>query len=200
MTGSYHKPDTLYACKPMNTLFASRCLTSLLFVTVMTSCTGNISIAQPSSTQEHIRAGATLVLNETIRFPAYSATVEIQNGQVRSGLFSLDKYYPNCTLELRSQSDSVRMIQADRFIIYKVTTGIEHVMNKPVVVAGPGFHIADGATDDAYITKMYLQSEKQKDVELMSCQHWEDPTSFPRHLTLKQIQQTLGSLFTIEIN
>jgi len=182
----------------MNTLTVSRGLTSLLLVAVLTSCT--TSIAQPSSAREHVRAGATLVLNDTIRFPAYSATVNIQNGQVRSGLFSLDKYYPNCTLELRSQANSARLIKADRFIIYKVTTGIEQVMNKPVVVAGPGFHLADGATDDAYITKMYLKSEKQKDVELMSCQHWEDPTSFPSHLTLKQIQQTLGNLFTLETN
>lgn len=180
-----HKPRTYW-------------FSSLLLFTLLSGCAG--SQAQTRTADEEITIGSALILNDTIRFPPNSASVDIQNGQVRSGLFSIDKYNPNCTLELRSQSSDTRLIRPDRFTIYKINTNIEQVMSQPVMVAGFGFHMADGSTDDIYITRFYLQSEKQKDVELMTCQHWEDPTNFPDYLTRQQIQQTLGSLFTLEAN
>lgn len=170
----------------------------LLLLTLLTGCAG--SVAQTRTAHEDINIGSTLVLNDTIRFPPNSASIDIQNGQVRSGLFSIDKYNPNCTLELRSQSNDTRLIRPDRFTIYRINFNIEQVLNQPVMVAGFGFHMADGSTDDIYITRLYLQSETQKEVELMTCQHWEDPTNFPDYLTRQQIQQTLGGLFTLEAN
>ena len=175
----------------------SRLLTSLLFAASLTGCAGSLA-QQPPTAEEQISIGSTLVLNDTIRFPPYTASMDIQNGQVRSGLFSIDKYRPNCTLELRSQADSTRLIQADRFTIYKISTDIEQVLSRPVMVAGLGINMADGANDESYIIRFYLKSEKQRDVELMTCQHWEDPTGYPAYLTKQQIQQTLGSLFTLE--
>ncbi len=168
----------------------------LLLLIFLCGCAGKASV-QPLA-YEMIKPGATLVLNEAIRFPAYNAAVNIQNGKVKGGLFSIDNYHPNCRLELYSQSPNARIINPDRFTIYKIHTNIEYVMNKPVMLAGRGWHMADGTTDQIYITILYLKSEKQAEVELLSCQHWEDPGHFPTHLSLDQIKQTLDGLFIVE--
>jgi len=163
---------------------------------LLSSCVMNTT--QPTSfAYEILKPGASLVLLQSIRFPGYSAAVTIQYGELRTG-FRLDQYYPNCRLELRSQSPNPRIIEPDRFTIYKVHTNIEYVMNKPVMTAGFGLHLADGTSDQIYSTILYLKSEKQPEVELLSCQRWEDPTNFPEHLSVDQIKQTLDGFFTLE--
>lgn len=160
------------------------------------SCVTNTP-QQSSFAYETLKPGASLILHQPIRFPAYSATITIQYGELRQG-FRLDQYYSNCRLELRSQSPNTRIIEPDRFTIYKIHTNIEYVMSKPVMVAGLGLHLADGTSDQIYSTIFYLKSEKQPEVELLSCQRWEDPTNFPEHLSVDQIRQTLDGFFTLE--
>jgi len=169
---------------------------SLLILIFTAGCTTPSSRQVPYAYEE-LHPGMSLVLHKTIRFPAYTAAITIQTGELKQGL-SLDTYYPNCRLELRSQSPQVQIIEPQRFMIYKIRNHIEYVMSKPVMLAGLGLHTADGTSDQVYSTILYLKSEKQPEVELLSCQHWEDPTSFPHHLTVDQIKQTLDDLFTLE--
>jgi len=49
-----------------------------------------------------------------------------------------------------------------------------------------------------YATLMYLNSEKQKDVYRITCQHWEDVMD-DRHLTIKQMRQAMGDVFTLNL-
>ena len=184
----------------MKTVTLKPWMAGVLLCTTLLGCSAVTTSNQQSYAYELIKPGASLVLHKPIRFPDYSATVNIQAGQIKSGLFSLDNYHPNCRLELRGQSGGIRTIEPDRFTIYKIDTQIEYVMNKnPVKLAGWGLHMANSVSDMVYSTILYLKSEKQPQVELLSCQHWEDPTNFPAHLTLQQISQTLAGLFTIEM-
>lgn len=183
----------------MNTKLNLSWLAALLVVLLLSGCRGT-SMAQQTYAYEVIRPGATLVLHKPIRFPAYSAMVNIQDGEIKSGLFALDQYYPNCRLELRSQSDEVRTIQPDRFTIYKISDHIEYVMRRPVMVAAWGIDLANSVSDEIYSTILYLKSAQQPDVELISCQHWVDPTDFPAHLNLREIQKALDGLMTLENN
>ena len=183
----------------MNTILNYPWYTALLVALFLGGC-NSAATMQPTYAYEIIKPGATLTLQRAIRFPAYSATVNIQNGEIKGRLFSLDQYYPNCRLELKSQASEPRIIQPGRFTIYKITNYIEYVMQRPVKLAGRGINLVNSATDQIYITTLHLKSDQQTEVELLSCQHWEDPTSFPAHLSLKQIQQTLDGLMTLETN
>jgi hypothetical protein len=49
-----------------------------------------------------------------------------------------------------------------------------------------------------YATLMYLNSDKQKDVYRLTCQHWEDVMD-DRHLTISQMRGAMGDVFTLEI-
>ena len=144
-----------------------------------------------------IKPGSILIVNEPIRVAAGSAWVYIQNGQ--AGRYNIiDQYYANCRMEMKRPANKTRIIQPDQFIISRIATTIESVLAKPIVMASLGYNMSFSATADNYITIFYLKSSKQPDVELMSCQHWEDPTVFPKFLTSKQIIETLGALVTIK--
>jgi hypothetical protein len=183
----------------MHTIFKYTWLTVLLVALLLSGCRSTATIQQTYA-YESIKPGATLSLQRAIRFPADTAAVNIQNGEIRSRQFSLNQYYPNCRLELKSQPSEPLTIQPGRFTIYKITHHIEYVMRDPVRVAGWGINLFNSDTDEIYSTTLYLKSTEQAEVELLSCQHWEDPTDFPVHLTLKQIRQTLHGLMTIETN
>ena len=171
-------------------------LAAVLVVLSMAGCRST-AMSQPTYAYETIKPGSTLVLHSSIQFPAFSAAVDIQYGNIRSG-FGLDQYRPHCRLEMKSQSDQARLIRPGSFSIYKISNYIEYVMLQPIKVAGRGVNLTSSVTDEIYSTTLYLKSEQQPEIELLACQHWEDPSNFPAHLTLEQIQQTLDGLMTIE--
>ncbi len=183
----------------MNAFVQISWLAALLTTLLLSGCRGT-AMTQQTYAYEEIKPGATLVLRKAIRFPAYTAAVNIQDGEIKSGLFALDQYHPNCRLELKSQAHEARTLQPGRFTIYKVSTYIEYVMRQPLKVAGWGINLASSISDEIYSTTLHLKSAQQSEVELMSCQHWEDPSNYPAHLSLGQIQKTLHGLMTIENN
>jgi len=144
-----------------------------------------------------IKPGSILIVNEPIRVAAGSAWIYIQNG--KTGTFNnIDQYYANCRIEIKRPANKTHIIQPGKFIISRIVNTIESVLAKPIAVASLGFNMSFSVTADDYITIFYLKSSKQPDVELMSCQHWEDPTVFAEFLTSKQIIDTLGELITIK--
>ena len=50
-----------------------------------------------------------------------------------------------------------------------------------------------------YVTLLYLNSDKQKDVYRMSCQHWESVMD-DRHLSITQMRQAMGDVFTLQLS
>lgn len=170
-------------------------LLSVLFLTVLSGCGFNLKVPEVFA-YETLKPGATFKLQQGIHFPAYTALVNLQNGTQKSG-FKLDQYYPHCTLELKTQSSSYRIIQPDVFTLVKIQTQTEYVMKPGIKYASLGTLLADNSSDIIYKTVFYLKSENQPDVELLSCQHWDDPSTHPYHLSLAQIEQTLNGIFII---
>jgi len=170
-------------------------LTALCLVG-LSGCSFHLAVPEVFA-YETVKRGDTFKLQQGIHFPAYTAAVTIQNGSQKSG-FKLDQYYPFCTLELKTQSSSYRIIQQDTFTVYKVNAYTEYVMKPGVHYASLGLLLANNSSDIVYKTVFYLKSENQPDVELLSCQHWDDPSTHPYHLSLKQIKQTLNGVFIID--
>ncbi|NNG14194.1 MAG: hypothetical protein HKM22_03455 [Gammaproteobacteria bacterium] len=72
----------------------------------------------------------------------------------------------------------------------------ENVLLTPATVVARDFR--GGAPNENYMTVLYLHSDRQPDVFRMTCQHWEAPSD-AQHLTIKQIRQALGDLFTLKL-
>ncbi|MFV2058257.1 MAG: hypothetical protein ACC707_17465, partial [Thiohalomonadales bacterium] len=48
-----------------------------------------------------------------------------------------------------------------------------------------------------YSTELYLHSEKQPDVRVLTCSHWENPLD-ASHLSVNQIQNAVGKIISFE--
>ncbi len=100
-------------------------------------------------------------------------------------------------------SEQARTVSQDRFEIIKVVDDIESsAIQKSTRLAALDDAITFGMLDKSYVfnyaTLMYLRSEQQKDVYRMTCQHWEDVMD-DRHLSVTQMRQAMGDIFTLEI-
>ena len=136
-------------------------------------------------------------LNQQITVHPNSAYTFIQNGRIVTEL-KLDQYYPYCRLEMFKPLERTRTIEPDEFIITKIVTYTEYVMTKPIKLAAFGIPSGASTADEIYSTRMYIKSDINPDVELISCEYWRDPSSFEGHLTLEQIQRTLDGIFYIQ--
>ena len=140
--------------------------------------------------------GSQLRLTQPLTIPANDAGVFIQNGKPQYSGWQLDKYYPNCDFELRTRASYERVVEPDSFTVTRTVRETENVSLMPAIVAARIKH--NGAPHENYMTVLYLHSDKQPDVFRMTCQHWEDPSQGD-HLTVKQMRQTLGELFILEL-
>ena len=141
-------------------------------------------------------AGSQLRLTRPLTIPGNDAGVFIQYGKPQYSNWQLDQYYPHCDFELRTRSNHERVVEPDTFTVTRTVRETENVSLAPAVVASSD--TGNGAPHENYMTILYLHSDKQPDVFRMTCQHWEDPGD-GRHLTIRQIRQTLGDLFTLEL-
>jgi hypothetical protein len=141
-------------------------------------------------------AGSQLRLTRPLTIPANDAGVFIQYGKPQYSVWQPDRYYPSCDFELRTRSSHERVVEPDTFTVTRTVRETENVMLAPAIVAS--HDTGNGAPHENYMTILYLHSDKQPDVFRMTCQHWEDPSD-AQHLTIKQIRQALGDLFTLTL-
>ena len=145
-----------------------------------------------------VPAGSVLRLNQDIVIPAERARVYMQAGEIKPHKL-IDSYYPNCSLLVNEVLDSQQIVKKDEFYIYNVrqtsalagerlaflNTGMRGAGD-----SGPGF--------SPYVTTLYLRSERQPQVLLLHCEHWEAPSD-AEYLSIKQIRKALGNIMTLEI-
>lgn len=140
--------------------------------------------------------GSTLVLNTPVDIPAGEFNVIIQNGKIQPSSWALDRYKANCDFELRDKFSQGGRIEPDSFTVTRVARNTENVMLYPVIVARANSS-GDGPPLEENQTIMYLHSDKQPNVFRMTCRHWGDPATDSVHLTITQMQQALGKMFTL---
>ncbi len=171
-----------------------------LLLTVSSCQAAGISIDIEKSPYYAIPAGSTLTLNREITFPADVVSVFIFNGQIVPRP-TIDVYKPHCKFELYDMKPQSQTIQPDTFTIRK--TVYFDAMYTPGSFFHTGFvlnrYTDGGPSYQPYTTYMYLQSDKQQNVYLLSCLHWEDPVE-ARYLTVAQIKQALGGMMTLKLN
>jgi len=179
-------------------------LNRVFFVGLMLSvsaCSIN-DIKDEDSVFYAVPVGSTLVLNQQLNIRGDQVAVYLQNGELMQ-YDEVNFYLPNCKFEIYTMSEQPRTVQADIFEIIKVEDDIESSsLQKSTRLAALDNALTFAMLDRSYMfnyaTLMYLNSEKQKDVYRITCQHWEDVMD-DRHLTIKQMRQAMGDVFTLNL-
>ncbi len=172
-----------------------------LVIAFLAGCTVN-DTKDEGSVFYAVPVGSVLVLNQQVDIRGDQVAVYVQNGELMQ-YREVNFYMPNCKFEIYTMSEQARTVSQDRFEIVKVVDDIESsALQKTTRLAALGDAVTYGLLDKSYVfnyaTLMYLQSEQQKDVYRMTCQHWEDVMD-DRHLSVTQMRQAMGDVFTLEI-
>ena len=175
----------------------------LLFLALISTGACAESALQYTLEREHssfvtIPAGSTLKLNNNALVPAQLARFYMQAGEIKP-FSQIDLYYPNCSLLVNNVEDTAQEITADIFTIYRVERTVD-MAQSGTFFRNVKMRWVDngGPSQESWTTILYLRSEKQPQVRLLRCEHWEDPTD-ARHLTIDEIRKTLGDVMSLEI-
>lgn len=144
--------------------------------------------------------GVRLILNQPLEIPPDSATVRLQYGRVvaRNGVQEQDPY---CIFELSRVADGVQQVHPGEFSVIQVRRSMSTIASNGVrmsgfVQVGLGSD-SSGPTNYYYKTEFMLHSDAQPNVLEMTCQSNQNYAPVKRHLTLVEIRQALGGIFTL---
>lgn len=155
----------------------------------------------PDSPYYRYPAGSRLILNRELEIPAGWATARLQFGRVVA-FGHVQEYEPHCIFEINTVRQEAQHVEPDTFAIVGVQRSISEI------AAASGFFIrAAYAFEDSrpsqlfYKTTFILRSERQPGVLRMICQsdQFAAGISIPRHLTVPEIRQALGNIFTLQL-
>ena len=147
--------------------------------------------------------GVRLILNQTLEIPPDSATVRLQYGQVvaRNGVQEQDPY---CIFELSTVAAGPQQVSPDEFSVTRVersTSTIARSESLPTGLVRVNMgNDSSGPSHYYYKTEFFLHSDSQPNVLAMTCQSNQNYTPIKRHLTLEEIRQALGNIFTMRLS
>lgn len=195
-----------------------RIVSSFLFAAITIMIYGCASGPYPvTSPYYQIPPGSLLEVKQTLTIPANRARVYLQYGKVITEK-QKDRYQPNCWFLSWKLMETQQTIMPDTFTVMRSAKAEDYVQNTSSIKLASrsisvesGIGVSIGARDgtgvlggDApmatvFTTQLFIQSEKQPDIRMLECSHWDDPST-GEHLTVQQIQDALGTIVTLRIN
>jgi hypothetical protein len=171
----------------------------LCFVLLFLGCNATRDYG-PETPYYHFPDGSRLVLGSALEIPANWATVRLQFGKT-AAFGHVQEQEPHCILEVSTVLEQPQRIEPDTFAITRVQRSISEL----AVV--PGLFIRTAFADDAKPTQMFyktiltLKSERQPGVLRLICQsdRYAAGAGIPSHLTVSEIRQALGGIFTLKL-
>jgi hypothetical protein len=178
-----------------------KCPVTVFMLLALSACSVNETKDEDSYFYS-VPVGSSIVLNQELTISGEQVAIFVQNGELMS-YDAVNKYQPNCKFEIYTMSEQPRVVVVDTFEITKVVDEVESSsLHTRTQLAMRGNTYAFGMLDRSYVfnyaTMMYLESDQQKDVYRMTCQHWEDMRD-DRYLTVAQMRQAMGDVFTLKI-
>ncbi len=176
----------------------------LITALVLMSCRTTAYEGNENSPFYLVPAGSTLKLTRTLSIPANQVAVFLQGGEVVAS-DRVNQYYPHCKFELRRRMNSAQTVPPDTFEITKVVQEIGHSValdgvRLAGVSVGIGVNIGmkggDGASLQAYSTRLSLRSVRQPEVLRLSCGQSALPHE-GQHVSINEIREALGGIFTL---
>jgi hypothetical protein len=153
--------------------------------------------------------GSLVILHDDIQIPPQSARVFLQKGRL-VGYHAVDHYYPWCAFEVNEVSDSIQILRANTFEIYRVYIRTEQVVDntttplaKLTVGARKAWPLSgDGSGGPTTVTKvivMWMNSLAQSNIRKLSCGGSEENEALARTPSVMQIRTALGDVATLEL-
>lgn len=156
----------------------------------------------PESPYYRFPSDSRLVLNQPLEVPANWATVRLQYGKVVP-FGHVQEHLPHCILEINMVREAPHRVEPDTFEIIKVqrSTSTLAVNSGFFFFIGTAFADTDRPSQMFYKTVFTLKSEKQPWIRELTCQNdqYAAGIAIPNHLTVPEIRQALGGIFTLEI-
>ena len=140
------------------------------------------------------------MLNHTLELPASWATVRLQHGRVVA-FGRVQEHLPHCIFEIDTVREVPQRVEPDIFVITQVSRSTSTIAARQGFVRA-SFDFDDGGpTQMFYKTVFTLRSARQPGVRNLTCQsdQYAAGISIPRHLTVPEIRQALGGIFTLEL-
>jgi hypothetical protein len=143
---------------------------------------------------------AVLSLLRPLEISPGEASVRLQYGRTvaRNGLQETD---PHCIFEVNTVLETSREIQPGAFRILRASRRETGFSGMPIPFwhrYGQGLFRHDGPSHIYYLTEFQLQSDGQPDIRSLTCLHNQASASIPRHLSLAEMRQALGSYFSLD--
>lgn len=154
----------------------------------------------PDSPYYRYPSGSKLVLNQVLEIPANWATARLQYGKVVP-FGHVQEYAPHCIFEINTVREMPQRVEPDTFEIIKV----QRHSSTLAINSGFFFYIGTALADTDRPSQMFyktiftLKSERQPGVRQLICQsdQYAPGIAIPNHLTVPEIRQALGSIFTL---
>jgi hypothetical protein len=172
----------------------------LMFILLLLSACETPGSYGPDSPYYRYPTGSRLILNRELEIPGGWATARLQFGRVVP-FGHVQEYQPHCIFEINTVRPEPQHVQPDTFEIIRV----QHNISELAAVSGSfirtDFTDRNGPGQMFYKTIFTLHSARQPGVMRMVCQsdQYAAGIGIPRYLTLSEIRQALGSIFTIEL-
>jgi len=176
-----------------------RILMILAFFLLLAACqTGPYPVTSPYF---QIPPGSKLILKQALTIPPNAGRVYIQYGKVVTPK-EKDDWHAHCWFLSWDVLETEQKIKPDTFIITHSQQQEDSVMrhtNLQYAMNGGLYNDLGVPTALIYTTEMRIHSDSQSAIRRFACSHWENPSD-AKHLTVKQMQQTLGSIVQIQLN
>jgi hypothetical protein len=172
---------------------------ALLFVLASCGTTGRYGMDSPYYEYPN---GVRLILNQPLEIPPDAATVRLQYGQVvaRNGVQEEDPY---CIFELSTVAAGPQRVESGASSVTRVRHSISTIARGESLPTGPvQVNMASnssGPTNYYQKTEFFLLSDAQPNMLWMTCQSNQNYTPLKRYLTVGEIRQALGNIFTLRL-
>lgn len=172
----------------------------MAFLSLAACSTGPVPVTSPYF---RIPAGSKLVLKQELIIPPNAGRIYIQYGKVVTPKVK-DDWHAHCWFLSWDVRDRAQLIKPDSFNIthsQQLEEVAMHQTSRQFAANGIGIGMTDGGGPMAlvYSTEMSIHSDRQPAIRRFVCSHWEDPRG-ARHLTVAEMQQTLGQIAEIQLN
>ena len=172
----------------------------LLFLAALLWSCGTSRYYGPETPYYHFPVESRLVLNRVLEIPANWATARIQFGRVVP-FGHVQEQAPHCIFEINTVREEPQRVEPDVFAITRVQRHISPIASRSGFIRA-AFYFDDGSPSQMFYKTIFtLRSARQPGVRQLTCQsdQYAAGIGIPRHLTVPEIHQALGSVFTLEL-
>jgi hypothetical protein len=162
-----------------------------------------LTLAACAATPEGARPVGRLTLQVPIAIPPDAATLRLQYGKP-TAFNAVQEQDPFCVFELDTVSEQAQAVAPASFDILAIQRSVETFSGMPafpfgVMMVGMG---QDHGPSQIYYKTLFRLAPNPQGARVLTCMsnQYMPGIAIMRHLTLKEMREALGSLFTLDLH